>query len=186
MFCITRDHSIITLSQNDQNLDAPSPLVWESPKTMRKLCLSTKFPHQEIRWNYGILRSEVKCKEKVNWWWFKLQMQHEPDYPSQSILHLAAAVQTIFDHNLFIFLRDHIQISFLISSELINFHFPWIHQKNHWFSDNFRGNRSLLIRLNSIHIRSETSRVSDSGWRLNKWCKNITSTLIIHSIILVK
>ena len=29
----------------------------ESPKTMRKLCLSTKFLHQEIRWNYGILSS---------------------------------------------------------------------------------------------------------------------------------
>ena len=29
----------------------------ESPETMRKLCLSTKIPHQEIRWNYGILRS---------------------------------------------------------------------------------------------------------------------------------
>ena len=29
----------------------------DSPETMRKLCLSTKFPHQEIRWNYGILRS---------------------------------------------------------------------------------------------------------------------------------
>ena len=28
----------------------------ESPETMRRLCLSTKFPHQEIRWNYGILR----------------------------------------------------------------------------------------------------------------------------------
>ena len=26
---------------------------------MRKLCLSTKFPHQEIRWNYGILRSLI-------------------------------------------------------------------------------------------------------------------------------
>ena len=26
---------------------------------MRKLCLSTKFPHQEIRSNYGILRSVV-------------------------------------------------------------------------------------------------------------------------------
>ena len=26
----------------------------ESPETMRKLCLSTKFPHYEIRWNYGI------------------------------------------------------------------------------------------------------------------------------------
>ena len=31
--------------------------IGESPETMRKLCLSTKFPHQEIRWNYGILRS---------------------------------------------------------------------------------------------------------------------------------
>ena len=28
----------------------------ESPETMRKLCLS-KFPHQEIRWNYDIFRS---------------------------------------------------------------------------------------------------------------------------------
>ena len=34
----------------------------DSPKTMRKLCLSTKFPHQEIRWNYGILCSgNEKC-----------------------------------------------------------------------------------------------------------------------------
>ena len=24
------------------------------PETMRKLCLSTKFPHLEIRWNYGV------------------------------------------------------------------------------------------------------------------------------------
>ena len=28
-----------------------------SPETIQKLCLSTKFPYQEIRWNYGILRS---------------------------------------------------------------------------------------------------------------------------------
>ena len=27
---------------------------------VRKLCLSTKFPHQEIRWNYSIFRSEVQ------------------------------------------------------------------------------------------------------------------------------
>ena len=27
---------------------------------MRKLCLFIKFPHQEIRWNYGILRSGSK------------------------------------------------------------------------------------------------------------------------------
>ena len=31
------------------------------PETMRKLCVSSKFPHQEIRWNYGILRSELFC-----------------------------------------------------------------------------------------------------------------------------
>ena len=30
----------------------------ESPETMRKLCLSTKFPHQKIRWNYSILRGD--------------------------------------------------------------------------------------------------------------------------------
>ena len=29
----------------------------KSPKTMQKLHLSTKFPHQEIRWNYDIFRS---------------------------------------------------------------------------------------------------------------------------------
>ena len=28
-----------------------------STETMRKVCLSTKFPHQEIRWNYGIFCS---------------------------------------------------------------------------------------------------------------------------------
>ena len=30
----------------------------DSPETMQKLCLSTEFPHQEIRWNYDILRRE--------------------------------------------------------------------------------------------------------------------------------
>ena len=29
----------------------------ELAETMRKLCLTTRFPPQEIRWNYGILRS---------------------------------------------------------------------------------------------------------------------------------
>ena len=32
-------------------------LSGDSSETMRKLCLSEKFPHQEIRWNYGILSS---------------------------------------------------------------------------------------------------------------------------------
>ena len=30
------------------------------PKIMWKLCLSAKFPHQEIRWNYVILHCESK------------------------------------------------------------------------------------------------------------------------------
>ena len=36
----------------------------DSPETMRKLCLSTKFSHQEIRWNYGTFRN---VKLGVNW-----------------------------------------------------------------------------------------------------------------------
>ena len=64
---ITRDAGIklsaykIT-SQNP--VVSPNFMVWkfcekahESPETMQKLCLSTKFRHHEIRWNYGILSS---------------------------------------------------------------------------------------------------------------------------------
>ena len=29
------------------------------PRNYAEMCLSTKFPHQEIRWNYGILRSAI-------------------------------------------------------------------------------------------------------------------------------
>ena len=43
-------HSIVQLSIDFH--------LGESPETMRKLCLSAKFPHQEIRWNYGILHSD--------------------------------------------------------------------------------------------------------------------------------
>ena len=32
-------------------------VLGDSLKEMRKLCLSAKLLHQEIRWNYGILRS---------------------------------------------------------------------------------------------------------------------------------
>ena len=34
-------------------------------ETMQKMCLSTKFPHQEIKWNYGILRSAYFTNNKV-------------------------------------------------------------------------------------------------------------------------
>ena len=32
---------------------------WNGTETMWKLCLYTKFPHQEIRWNYGIFTSVI-------------------------------------------------------------------------------------------------------------------------------
>ena len=39
-------------------------IVWgESPETMRKLHLSRKFPHYEIKWNYGIFHNECKWPE---------------------------------------------------------------------------------------------------------------------------
>ena len=48
----------------------------EFPKTMRKLCLSTKFSHQEIRWNNGVLRSDNFYKKtrirKFLCWFLKI------------------------------------------------------------------------------------------------------------------
>ena len=37
-------------------------VLGESPETMGKLFLSTKFPHQDIRWNNGILHSGPNMK----------------------------------------------------------------------------------------------------------------------------
>ena len=52
-------------------------------------------------------------------------------------------------------IRDRLQIPLVIlseMSELINFYSPWNHQKS--FFDNFRTNRSFLIRANSLNITS--------------------------------
>ena len=40
-------------------------MISDSPKIMSKLCLSTKFPHQDIRWNYGIFRSEGLYVQRI-------------------------------------------------------------------------------------------------------------------------
>ena len=55
--------------------------------------------------------------------------------------------------------RDRLQISLLILSELGNFYSPW----NQKFSDVFRGNRSLLIRLILSSIKCEIWRQSLSS-----------------------
>ena len=40
-------------------------VLGESPETLRKLCLSTKFPHHEISWNFSILRSENETQIRI-------------------------------------------------------------------------------------------------------------------------
>ena len=43
----------------------------DSPETMQKLYLSTKFWHQRIKWNYGIFRSPRQSR--IVYWWHILQ-----------------------------------------------------------------------------------------------------------------
>ena len=53
----------------------------ESPETMQKLCLSKKFSHQEIRWNYGILRKvfyHMKDHEALFAFWQKISFWDSP------------------------------------------------------------------------------------------------------------
>ena len=40
-------------------------VLGDSPETMRKLCFSTEFPQQEIRWNYGIFHSDTNIKKHI-------------------------------------------------------------------------------------------------------------------------
>ena len=55
----TLKNTVIPANVLEGNFVERRSLLWKSdtPETMQKLCLSTKFPHQEIRWNYRILRS---------------------------------------------------------------------------------------------------------------------------------
>ena len=53
----------ITANTAENTLISPDFL-----ETMRKLCLSTKFPHKEMRWNYGIFHSETQLsQQKTDW-----------------------------------------------------------------------------------------------------------------------
>ena len=68
--CLINTYGRITAFTAQNAVISPNFLAWKfverysfridlgkSPETMRKLCLSTKFPHQKIRCSYGILRS---------------------------------------------------------------------------------------------------------------------------------
>ena len=54
--------------------------MWcDSPKTMQKLCLSTKFPQQKIRWNFSIFHSEWKHQNNMSQW--RIQRLSDPGIP---------------------------------------------------------------------------------------------------------
>ena len=46
--------------------------ICESPETLRKLCASIKLTHQEIRWNFGILRSDWLSMMILYWFFFSV------------------------------------------------------------------------------------------------------------------
>ena len=62
-------------------------LYGNSPETLRKLCLSTKFPPQEIRWNFDISRGADKRK------WRSIQKRRKQKY--RKILINKAATRRI-------------------------------------------------------------------------------------------
>ena len=58
-------YSLKTLENLWFSGDTEKDQWYELPESMRKLCLSTNFQHQEIRWNYGIFA----VFELVFVWW---------------------------------------------------------------------------------------------------------------------
>ena len=53
----------VGLWQHDSNTVKKYGIKYGNPhKTLRKLCLSTKFPHHDIRGNYGIFRGGI-CQD---------------------------------------------------------------------------------------------------------------------------
>ena len=52
-------HSILSQCHNFSYIINFKLTVTAKLSLSQKLCLSKKFPHQEIKWNYGILRSVV-------------------------------------------------------------------------------------------------------------------------------
>ena len=75
------------------------------------------------------------------------------DYPDTSPMKLVKMFIAFID-----LVRDRRQSSLLILREFNRRNkllFPLKPSENHWFSDDLKGNRSSLIRLNLLNIRSE-------------------------------
>ena len=50
----------------------------EPPKTLQKLCVSTNFPHQEIMWNFDVIRSVSHFISRLAWKSIKLHFDLSP------------------------------------------------------------------------------------------------------------
>ena len=96
-----------------------------SPETLWKLCLSTKFPHQQIRWNYGILHSELRRGCNFAKVIYERNPFHVTDHvtghfmsfsiPTENIKKFCRAFAKTFSRIVFINLRKELTISDRIS-----------------------------------------------------------------------
>ena len=66
----------------------------DSPETIRKLRLSTKFPHLEISWNYDILCSEPFLKNLTWFWTYASKRTLAQTGKEGQLLHLITAYYT--------------------------------------------------------------------------------------------
>ena len=93
-----------------------------------------------------------------------LKLYHSCDSVKVYFVHITSSYKKIFFINsFFIFnnIRDHLQILLLILSKFNRINqllFPLKSSENSRLFDAFRGNTSLLIRLNSLNIRSKIWR----------------------------
>ena len=144
----------------------------DSPKTMQKLCFSTKFLHQEIRWNYGILRSGRVTSI------FTLQMKLTDDDTNlvtwfcTSLFSTSLFCTSLFstctsDFVLVYFMQitqnqgDDVICYFLLSDVWFTFLLQAIYGS--W---NFKGNINLLSLMNHACKRSYKS-----DWLIEMFCR---------------
>ena len=83
-------------------------------ETLRKLCLSTKFPHQEIRRNYGILRSVIVlyCKRIIACFLVYVVTAASANEGSYACY---------FDPQLNVYLADCFSVNWLQDSDMVRF-----------------------------------------------------------------
>ena len=98
---------------------------------LQKLCISTKFQHQEIRWNYGILRSDrvlstflVNSSSKITFKRFAKGWKRRINTKERVLPR--DVLRTIFSSQFHKILREKIQWTLSNSNSQGEFEFVWI------------------------------------------------------------